>query len=738
MSSDDEPPVKKSRTRDESKCISCNKYLRNLSGSHLDISSREQASDFHKNQKTNNLTQDRIPSETKTTGAEGFLKKDLVSDEVEKIPSEIEEQTSKISLDNSQDSSVEANTPSWDRKSRDTKSSQDSITDSSQQIDSSGSDPTFIAVETTEIEMVSMPFARVVVTHKYCFMCKDTNDLQDVPFDARVQVFVKKRIFIPRRNRCCKKHLIKNRFYDQELSNISTADNECSIESKELTKFLESLSDLSDARFHDKISEYAISEERVKALTGFTWENIITLREMMKTMRSSDHRNVTQALVIFLMKMRTGNSDLCISAILEIKEKMVQKCINAVLKCFKEEVLPKHFGFQAYSREFLLSQTSPVAKILFNLGNSLAIVCDGTYLRHQKSSNNAYQKKSYSGQKKTALCKPFTIATTNGFTVDVGGPFNANLNDAKILEELLNSPEGLNSVLEKGDYFILDRGFRDVVLLLTSMGYRVLMPALKGKRNQLTVEESNESRLVTKVRWVVEAIHGVVGQKHKLLHNQFHNSQLHSAGLYCRIACFLNNLFGKRLNSDVGKINSIIERINETKNLKNTLAEFVEENNWNRKTTPFSTVSSNDLLDFPELTIDELQILFTGTYQLSQAVCYLAEMMDENGSVSLKSSKVETGIIRFEVKSRHINSKTYKSYVHYLPNTYGIKGVKRYCCNCANGNRTVDCCSHVASIIYYLSHARYLSRILKPAEHLTHLFDIDNIVPVIDEDSDED
>ena len=70
--------------------------------------------------------------------------------------------------------------------------------------------------------------------------------------------------------------------------------------------------------------------------------------------------------------------------------------------------------------------------------------------------------------------------------------------------------------------------------------------------------------------------------------------------------------------------------------------------------------------------------------------------------------------------------------------TVGINGIQRYCCNCANGNRTVGCCSHVAAAIYYLSHARYLSRIINPAEVLNILFDFEGAQPVIEEDSDDD
>lgn len=53
------------------------------------------------------------------------------------------------------------------------------------------------------------------------------------------------------------------------------------------------------------------------------------------------------------------------------------------------------------------------------------------------------------------------------------------------------------------------------------------MPALKGKRPQLTTKEANSSRFVTKLRWIVEAIvHDVVAllsKKYKFLHNEINN-----------------------------------------------------------------------------------------------------------------------------------------------------------------------------------------------------------------------
>lgn len=175
-------------------------------------------------------------------------------------------------------------------------------------------------------------------------------------------------------------------------------------------------------------------------------------------------------------------------------------------------------------------------------------------------------------------------------------------------------PNGLSNIMKKGDTFILDRGFRDVVPFLEERGFTVLMPALKSHRNQLTAQESNQSRVVTKLRWVVEADHGMIAHKCKFLHNQLCNNLLPNKHIFCKITCFLLNLFSKRLENDDEKVDGIIERINSRQTEENSLAIEVETNNWNRKSKPFATLSSDVLLDFSEMTVSDMEIFFTGKY----------------------------------------------------------------------------------------------------------------------------
>ncbi|XP_025267723.1 uncharacterized protein LOC112639073 [Camponotus floridanus] len=532
------------------------------------------------------------------------------------------------------------------------------------------------------------------------FLKKVTDNLTTIPEEARISVYIKKKIYIPSGNRCCKDHLIKNRIYEDDLSLLRVHSNTANLTALELSKVMETLSIKCDSTLLDKVGEHSISEEQLEVFTGLNWENINTIKDM-------------------LISLRNNYS-------------------NSIIKSFEDDVLPLRFGLNSCNRDDLIqNHTTEMAKKLFNINDNLFLICDGTYARHQKSTNNEYQRKSFSGQKKVPLCKPFTLCTTDGYIVDMLGPYLANQNDAEILKSVIEDPNSLRKFLKEGDIFVLDRGFRDIKDILEK-DFRVLMPALKGKRKQLSTEESNESRFVTKIRWAVESVHGVLKQKYRLLDHKIDNKLIPKIGSYFRIASFLNNTFGKRFHSDVDTFDDILQRMHSQKDVQNTLADEVEENGWLRRKLPFKCVTSDDILDFPEMTERDLKILFTGSYQLGQAISYLAEMVDKDGKLKIEYVKDQSNVLKLKVPSRHISRTAYRCFLRYKPNSVGVSGLTHYTCECANGKRSVGCCSHIAAVVYYLSHARYLSKIFKPAEILSEVFKKNNYIPVIESDSDED
>lgn len=68
-------------------------------------------------------------------------------------------------------------------------------------------------------------------------------------------------------------------------------------------------------------------EEQLMVFTGLGWENILELRNMLTSMRSTDTHTVTQVLIVFLFKLRTGNSNKLIAATLGLERQQQVKLV---------------------------------------------------------------------------------------------------------------------------------------------------------------------------------------------------------------------------------------------------------------------------------------------------------------------------------------------------------------------------------------------------------------------------
>ena len=110
----------------------------------------------------------------------------------------------------------------------------------------------------------------------------------------------------------------------------------------------------------------------------------------------------------------------------------------------------------------MVSKYCELAKEIFNAKESqLILVVDGTYCYCQKSSNNYFQRKTFSVQKKKHIwLNHFLFSTSNGKIVDVFGLHEATKNDTSIMNDVLLGDENLRKVLHPGDIILLDGGFR--------------------------------------------------------------------------------------------------------------------------------------------------------------------------------------------------------------------------------------------------------------------------------------
>ena len=573
--------------------------------------------------------------------------------------------------------------------------------------------------ESTDDELIEIGLPTPASGHGRCLRCNATNELRTIPFKVRQIAFTKANIIIREGSRVCSNHVISRDATPEQLNEIPMVAEVTSIAASDLEKLM---GDAPRGSLFDRMGLWELSDQQLKVFTSLSRNEFETLQNSLRFLKNSRARSASQALFVFLVKMRTGLSDEKVAGFLELPcAQRVSAYFNSVADAFRL-LVGTDFGATSLSREDLVRNTSTAARELLNLReDQVVLIVDGTYHRHQKSSNNSFQRDSYSGQKKVPLCKPFTICTTNGFVVDFAGPYYGTENDSTIVKKVLRSSE-LCGLLKHDDIFIVDRGFRDAIDDLKSLGFRVLMPAMRANRKQVPADEANESRRVTKLRWVVEAVHGVVKQKFRLLHNTLDNKLLPKVKLLWDVAGYLHNRYGRRVWASDTMTAEQIRNINLHMETVNELGEQVEKERWGKRPTTCQKISSADLNDFPKLTEQQLLILITGPYQLKLARSYLAELMDEHNNVAMMYVKEAPNIVRLDIRSRHVKRQVYRVYIDYEARRNDIGGIRRYWCECPNGKRTAGCCAHVATAIYYLSCARHSVAILRPAAYLSGLF----------------
>jgi len=97
-------------------------------------------------------------------------------------------------------------------------------------------------------------------------------------------------------------------------------------------------------------------------------------------------------------------------------------------------------------------------------------------------------------------------------------------------------------LIKSEDVLVVDRGFRDVIMILEEYGLIPKMPNFLQQGSQYDTFSANESRLVTAIRWVVEVVNGLL-RTWKMLSQVIPNSQIPYIDDFVKIVAALCNAY---------------------------------------------------------------------------------------------------------------------------------------------------------------------------------------------------
>lgn len=561
--------------------------------------------------------------------------------------------------------------------------------------------------------------------------CDETSGLSTMADSMRYQILKQHRVFIPKQARTCDHHKLLDVWDETDIYDHNT---------NQFTRnHIEELIAL--VLNDDKVvpNEPAIENADIKKTIGLTNVQFDLLYSMIPSLKQrykGKEKSAKSALKAYLMRLRTGHTYEQIAQTFGISTVTLRKMLTAAREALLNDAVANHFGIQNITREQLVNNTTTMAKTMFCGGDQQKSITiwDGTYIFCNKSFNQHLQRSTYSGQKLRNLVKPMVCVTTNGYFVDVFGPYVGKKNDAWIMNHILeNNREPITAKLHPGDIFLLDRGFRDCENELVSMGYEVKMPdfILKAdKSSQLTTEKANRSRLVTANRFAIESRNGNMKTIWKIFDSRWSAyDQRHLMDDF-RIGAMLINFFYNTIEPNKDDAPEIAAKMLESVDTTNDLAKIVFSNQFQRQIKDFQAGNENTV-EFPELQKAELKKISLGNYQIKQMNPYTVEHLrsSENqfrfyvcpdSTLTLLGNLISTKqitapiLVLVVLRSRFQASK-HQTFVLADKSKNGSEGIIAYCCDCKHGNRTVGCCSHVMCLTGYLGYLRHHPHEIKEA-----------------------
>lgn len=569
-------------------------------------------------------------------------------------------------------------------------------------------------------------YTRAPNTQRQCFFpgCSESNRLL-VPTTLRASLLCDYNYYVPPDCRICYYHLRSNS-WGLLLESYVNPINTFNVEQIE-----DMMSLLKDNMFMhlDFENIQNIPEHIVHYYLGFSKEQFHEI--LTEVPRLSNRHRGAFALAAYLIKLRTGDSDERISSLLQVPRSTLESLMNMAREILHQDFVPRYLGLSHITRADIARRNLLIPNGLYG-GEDRApiIIADGTYIYIEKSSNYFYQKKTYSLHKYRNLVKPFLFVCTDGYIIDILGPYPATTSDADIIKQEFENENGpFRQFFQAGDVFILDRGFRDSLSLLNDCNYSVHVPlSPQDGEVQLTTREANQSRGVTLCRWVVEVVNGIFKTAFKIFRQNFFNRASKHLMIDFSVAGALINKFHIKI-TDREDAAQILEIVTQNMERNNDLSDYVRENNLNRGRAQFTNINvvPENIREFPRLSYSDLILIACGTYQLKQARSYYGEHIRFNGCYRIEVCREtmhatnfgpDSRLIRARIASRHISRKIYFVYILTSVTNTGRSAIKEYCCNCVVGRRTVGCCAHVMTVIWYLGWARHQDNISPPAQFL--------------------
>jgi hypothetical protein len=296
--------------------------------------------------------------------------------------------------------------------------------------------------------------------HGRCFICKRRTSLHKVKSESVLYALKHYKIYIKPHARCCVRHLDLNGLIKHEQFDFILTSQVSHEKNKKIILDNNIFFSVQSGIFENFRDMASLTDEYCFKITRWSKQEFIHFSKYITSIYDTAGRTKEELIAVYRYWLRKGLDQSSLALYQNNKSQhQISHYLSQIRMAINKDFVPFYLG-SSKDIAFYLSHNNETTTILHNLKkNDLIIIVDSTYLRLEKSSNNHFQYKCWSQQKMDLLMKPFIICCADGFIIDCYGPFQANLNDAKIFEYILETDKSLLSILKPNNTVVLlDRG----------------------------------------------------------------------------------------------------------------------------------------------------------------------------------------------------------------------------------------------------------------------------------------
>ncbi|XP_075985546.1 uncharacterized protein LOC142982751 [Anticarsia gemmatalis] len=275
-----------------------------------------------------------------------------------------------------------------------------------------------VNVQQQNIGIMTIPgYLRVSNTARRCVFqnCRNV-PANAVPKYVRLHLFRMNKLFIPKLARVCQPHMVSNEWEDLLNVQIPLHEHFNSAHVLDIIELYEWKLERGTQLDFENIEE--IDDNELHFYTGL--DKIQFNRILNQTSLRDRTNSSATVLGLYLVKIRTGEPDERVASMFNMSRRTLERKLKIARDCLSEEFVPRHLGLDHMTREDVVARNLTIPSHIFG-GNqnepAAILVCDGTYIYVQKSSNFLFQRKTYSLHKFRNLVKPFLIVCTDGYIV---------------------------------------------------------------------------------------------------------------------------------------------------------------------------------------------------------------------------------------------------------------------------------------------------------------------------------